>query len=323
MKFRSKISKDLLTIFQGIIITLGRISDRGIIYLDERSVRISPASSTSSSIHIGNGDIETIKCFCELNAAVLFVNYRIESQSNNSILFEISFNQLAKALQSGRSSSFCYLKLVKRNNQPCLSFETKANESIACSMDVVHDIPIKLMKSDDIIYYLPPDIPPPQVAVDLLKNKIMKIVLDKMVKFSKHLIITAKQSGSIIFRVDHNSAVIQSYFNGLQSRLIGNITMENVDNASTVKVNMKKFSIITNLGALIYDYASLYVTDNSPLLLHVTLTPYQLGSLTYYLPVMINDDEDDENGEIEVNGQPATAQQQNEDRASLFDENND
>lgn len=50
---------------------------------------------------------------------------------------------LFRALSSGKTSSSSQLKLVKRDGCPCLCFETKAHES-ALSIDVTHDIPIKV-----------------------------------------------------------------------------------------------------------------------------------------------------------------------------------
>lgn len=163
MKFRSKISKELLLIFHNIVLNHEKSAKKAIMFLNETLLQITLISDT--------GFIDTPRCYTVLQVSKLFIEYRIESQSNNTILFEVAINQLLKALTSGKYSSTSQFKLVKRDNRPYLCFETKASESIL-SVDVIHDIPIKLMKSADIAYHMPPTVAPPRVALDLPKGII-------------------------------------------------------------------------------------------------------------------------------------------------------
>lgn len=167
MKFRSKITKEFLLLFYNIILNHEKSAKKALIFLTERQVQV-----TLISDHI-----DTQKCFTELLVSILFMEYRIESQSNNTILFEVIISQLLKALSSGKYSITSLFKLVKRDNRPYLCFETKANESIL-SVDVIHDIPIKLMKSTDIAYHMPPIVSPPSVALDLPKGKLSMIIIN-------------------------------------------------------------------------------------------------------------------------------------------------
>ena len=94
----------------------------------------------------------------------------------------MTITQLLKALSSGKYSITSLFKLVKRDSKPYLCFETKANESIL-SVDVIHDIPIKLMKSADIVHHMPPLFPPPTVALDLPKGKVLVFQLIGYLKY--------------------------------------------------------------------------------------------------------------------------------------------
>lgn len=247
MKFKAKISKDLLLVLCGVTTTLEKIGNNAAVFLNEDSMRIAVISES----------MDTPRCYSELKTSVLFSEYKCESQSDNTILFEIGLSQFSKALASGKYSSQCQLRLVKRDNQPCLCVETKANESIM-SVDVSHDIPIRVFKPDEIIYYMPPEVPPPTVALDLPKNKLMKTVVDKMMKFSKHVSITGYQCGRLILKAEHSSVVIRTYFNGLPPRYVGQLNaLDDVDNQAVVKLNLRKLSAVLNMSSLLYDTASL------------------------------------------------------------------
>lgn len=62
-------------------------------------------------------------------------------------------------------------------------------------MNIVHDIPIKVLKSSDITYYTQPQVPPPTVALELPRNnKLMRTIVDKMSKISRNVHLSASQS---------------------------------------------------------------------------------------------------------------------------------
>jgi hypothetical protein len=298
--------------------------------------------------------LDAPKCFAELNALDLFAEYRIESQSANTILFEVSLTQVSKALLSGKVASQSLLKLVKRDGRPCLCFETKADESIL-SVDVYHDIPIKLMRSTEVMHSLPPQMPPPSVALDIPRGKLLKTIVDKLTKFSKHVQITASQSGKLNFRADHPSVTINTYYTGLFARYVGDLTMgRDVNNQVVCKLNLRKLSMVLNMHNVPVDHATLckcpeccmhavfrcccalllfpeggsrpfrsechqtsyfiqdsdcnfsdlffsshfsrrtVFTPNDGVMLLVHLEPARLGTLSYYLPILLVDQEDED-----------------------------
>jgi HUS1 checkpoint protein len=237
MRFRGVISREMQSIFHTIILSFEKSGANAVIFLDEESMRISLITD----------NIESPKCYADISVNELFNDYRINSQTNNTILFELRLSQLSQALSSGKTSSQCQLKLAKRDGKPCLCFETKASES-SLSVDVKHDIPITVLKFSEGIYHMPPNVNPPNVALDLPNNKIMKTVTDKMMKVTKYTHLTASQSGHIVFRTTHTSADISTHFNGLRPRFVGDLNPANdMDNKVTIKLSLRSLSNVLNL----------------------------------------------------------------------------
>eukprot|EP00600_Ochromonadales_sp_CCMP1393_P005360 CAMPEP_0174973820 /NCGR_PEP_ID=MMETSP0004_2-20121128/11458_1 /TAXON_ID=420556 /ORGANISM="Ochromonas sp., Strain CCMP1393" /LENGTH=179 /DNA_ID=CAMNT_0016224319 /DNA_START=430 /DNA_END=969 /DNA_ORIENTATION=- len=171
------------------------------------------------------------------------------------------------------------------------------------AVDVCHDLPIKLMKSTEVIHFLPPQMPPPSVALDLPKGKLLKTIIEKMTKFAKHVTLTACQSGRIALKADHSSVAISTYYSGLQPRYVGQLLQDpetSVDNTVTVKLNLRKLSAIINMNHLNYEHATLYFSGNDGVMLLIHLSPSRLGTLSYYLPVLLLGSDDDAEEEEEA-----------------------
>jgi hypothetical protein len=115
MRFKAKLIRENLISFHSALSILEKIGRSIVVYLNEDCVRISVVAESPDSP----------KVFSELKQSVVFFEYRIESQSSNSILFEIDLELFLRALASGKQSTQSQLKLVKRVNRPFLCFESK------------------------------------------------------------------------------------------------------------------------------------------------------------------------------------------------------
>ena len=125
----------------GVSMACEKIGKKASFFLDNEFMRI-----TVSEDHI-----DSPRVFTEIRCDVVFSEYRIESNSQNRILFEIELDQFTRALTSGRNAQVCDLKMVKRGCLPCLCLETKAMD-----VAVQHDIPIRVLKASNIMYERPP-----------------------------------------------------------------------------------------------------------------------------------------------------------------------
>jgi hypothetical protein len=239
-------NKDSVNALCSICTTLARIGSTFAIYLSDACVRIASVPAATNSA----------QCYAELVASELFVEYNIESQSVNTILFELNLELLARALNSGKNSPQSILKLVKRDSRPCLCFEAQATDGVY--VDIVHDIPINLLKPSDIVYYMPPEVPKPTVCLELPRNRMMKTIFDRLAKFAKNVRITASQVGTLIFSVDHSSAEIKTIYTGLRGRFEGSLNPDvDGENSTAVIVELKTLSQIFSVTNLLYSSAIL------------------------------------------------------------------
>ena len=125
MKFRARLRKESVLTINSVTSTMQKIGATAVIFLNEECIRIAVITECADSC----------KCYSQLDPKVLFPDdYRIESQSSNSILFEIGLDHLSRALTSGRNASQSQFKLVKRGVTPCLCYEAKDSDSLAVSV---------------------------------------------------------------------------------------------------------------------------------------------------------------------------------------------
>ena len=280
MRFKARIVTENLNILIGVSQACEKIGKRACIFLDQWHMRVAVIEES----------IDAPKVFVELSQETVFSEYRIESQSQNQIMFEIELDLLSRALSSGKNAPMCDLKLVKRGLLPHLCLDCKALD-----VAVQHDIPIRVMKASTIVYYQPPDVNPPQVALELPRGRLLRTILDKMSKLTKVVNITAEQTGRLIFSIDHSSAgaTIKTYYTKLHPRFEGHLD-EAVDgsNIASVKVDIRKLTHALNMRILNYESACVCVTDNDALVLYVTLSPQQAGHVSYFIPVIVMDEHD-------------------------------
>ena len=145
MRFKAKLSKDSVLFLHSLCVSCEKLGHTGAFHFTEEEVHI--------SVIVDSPDAP--KCYSELTAKHLFdIEYRIESQSDNMILFEAPLSLLSWALSSGKTSDICQLKLVKRQQKPFLSFEARSSTSVNGLVDIVHDIPVKIMRARSVYIYL-------------------------------------------------------------------------------------------------------------------------------------------------------------------------
>ncbi|CAM9361929.1 unnamed protein product [Discosporangium mesarthrocarpum] len=271
MRFKAKVLQDKLLVFAGLIGALEKIGAACIMYLTETKVQFAIQETGADEVQV----------FSELEQEMLFYEYRIESQSNNCILFIANASLLLQALNSGRSAPTCQMKLAKRQGMPCLSVETRALE-----IDVVHDIPIRVMKASDIQYHSPPEVQMPQIQLELPRHRSLRTVIDRMKAIDKTVYVDADMGGQIVFRVEKTDATIKTYYTNLTPRFESMDEQQCRRNQASVKVDVKKLAAVLSVYSLRFDKAICCIIGGYSLVLHVILLPVGVGTLTYYMPVM-------------------------------------
>ena len=244
MRFKARISKECLLLLLNVTASLDKMSQQAIMYLNPENMMISLIMKNT----------EAPRSFAHLHVEHLFEEYRIESQSENQILFEIQLDLLSRALTSGKNSDFCYIKLVKRGSRPCLCFETNAN--MVAQMNVAHDIPIKVMRVAEHVNYLPPAVPPASVVLKLPRGKMLRVVVEKLSKLAKEVTITAEQSGRLNFCVQQSQVTVNTLFSGLIAEYPPPLTPEtHAGGEVNIKIEMRKLAGVLGLYSLPWDNA--------------------------------------------------------------------
>jgi HUS1 checkpoint protein len=281
MRFKARISKENLLMLHALTSSLEKLGSRAAIHLSPTSVKISVIFE----------NIDAPRSYVEIPSVSLFHEYRIESQSENSILFEIGLDLLSWALASGKTSDICQLKLVKRDAKPCLCFEAHASQGVA-AVGILHDIPIKVLPASDIAYFAPPDVPPPDTALQLPRGRLLRTIIEKMVKFGKSMQITSSQVGQLTFGISQSTINIKTFVNNLVPIFTeGMDRTRDANNTASVHIDIRKLSCVLALHHLPWDSAVIYMAHNATLFLELPLLG--TGSIGFYVPILLLDQQDE------------------------------
>jgi hypothetical protein len=167
-------------------------------------------------------------------------------------------------------------------------------------VDVVHDIPIGVMRASEYEYYRPPDVPPPQVQLELPTQKGFKNVVDRLKTLSRSVVLSGDMAGSLTLRADTEGVTIQTFFTNLTPRFESLDEDACAANKCKLKVDAKKLANVLHAYNFLRFHSIIMcmIRDHS-LILHVLLEPAAAGTLTFYLPIvpLVEDEEEDEDAE--------------------------
>ena len=112
-------------------------------------------------------------CFSKVKVDTLFGNYRIQSNSENTITLTLAPEALLAALRSaaapstsstsGYETEEIVMKLAKKNDQAVLSFDITGLSRAGRRMRVTHDVRIEVMKPAEVQKLEEPRVPEPDV----------------------------------------------------------------------------------------------------------------------------------------------------------------
>lgn len=229
---------------------MSHISSEALILLEPNCFRVSVLSEA----------IENPRAYLEILAEEFFSEFRVESQSENRIAFEINFGLFIQALSSGKTASQAVLKLSKRSDtqQPCLAVLLDSQDSVY-AVNVVHEVPIKLLKVVDVLPLVSqPDIAPPRVALSLPRKKLLKTVVERLGKLGKVVRLVAQQEGKLQLTVETAHVHVNTYLSALRPRVIGTLhPQESLGNTTDVAVSVKKLVCLLDYHNIAHSEASL------------------------------------------------------------------
>eukprot|EP00934_Nitzschia_sp_Nitz4_P006541 Nitzschia sp. Nitz4//scaffold42_size132992//76878//77942//NITZ4_003402-RA/size132992-augustus-gene-0.106-mRNA-1//1//CDS//3329551727//6531//frame0 len=316
MRFKAKLAADQVSLLLQVISPISKLQDSqkgAVLYLDPDFIRISSKG------------VSGIACFAELSKHI-FLEHRIESAADNVIVCQVDLVSFKVALQSVVSTGNAWrkrkrtsaggngnhnsntpmitslyasqavtLKLAKRNRMPCLCLDGHATDE--GSVEIHQAIPIRILRANEMQYYLPPQISTPTVQLELPSDRPLRTVVDKLKSMAPHVYVEASGEGDLTIRLDHaEGCTMAVYYNDLVSRSDEQGSQQPLSPSQPciLKVDGTKLSQClqwqqSHLGTLT---CLVGLIPNEMLVLHIVLRPEELGFFTYYLPVYYMDDEE-------------------------------
>lgn len=265
-------------------------------------------------------DTDGIACYAELAAtgySSIFLERRIESAApNNAIVMELDLAQLRMALKSvmgdtnnpkshssindtllaaaNLEAQYTFLKLAKRQNIPCLCIDacSAGRGSASAMIQVHHAIPVRILRHTEMPNHYPPQIPLPDVQLELSSPSAgnLRTIVDRLKGISPTVYLEANMTGELTVSIHTDGASIQAFFSKLTPRHDG---CKDLDTSSThksarVKMDTKKLSACLHWQqhqSQLVSSALLCLVENEMVVLHVNLSPGNVGFFTYYVPV--------------------------------------
>ena len=318
MKFKALCAQQEIINFLLIFQTLEKVKSSCYLFLSPSTMKLSVTQHNVIHNQYHNESIspnDHIQAFAEVGIREMFVEYIIESQANNCILLEVLLKDLVKAFQSCVKSNICSMKLSKRsratnnnegnvssqfhNSTPCLCIESYSD------VDILHDIPVKVLKVSELNYHLPPQVPKPRVQLEvhsLNLRTILKPVVEKLKNIQKDLYLRASSKTGLLqlnvkcpgIDIVADLTSLKPYIPEMEDRNYESDEEEEVrtdpnyfdcegNKLCTAKVDIRKFSTLLQCSNLPFDSSILCFVKDLCLVMYI---PIPGGSITYYCPTL-------------------------------------
>ncbi|GMH47731.1 hypothetical protein TrVE_jg8934 [Triparma verrucosa] len=315
MRFKAKSSKAQIAFLSSIISPLSRLSPTAFLKFDATKLRISAR----------NKDSNDVMGFCEVRLDCLYSDYKISSLNDSQIMLELDLSHFRTSLLSIHStlshSDTCYIKLAKRNTQPCLCVETSTSSSSTLS----HDLPCKILQVEEFMNCLPPKTSTPSVQVYLPSpsNPTIRTCIERLKSLGRretdHIFVEGSTSGWLSFTGMVTGACSKATFEDLNVEFSDSKASEayrvdqlqmsqgcgNDDDLSVqVKVQNKKLLEIFKWQVSMQkwvDESTLCIVEDEMVIIHVILPRFngdggeeeETGFCTFYCPTVAFDPDDE------------------------------
>jgi HUS1 checkpoint protein len=251
-----------------------------IMQLNPERLQIVVTSDSSDGMQLWSGVL----------SQTLFDSYLVESLNNNVVAFELQVENLEQALKSAQfSTTECLCKLSKKNGNTYLTFVLEMQT--AQVMNVVQDVPVRLLTPAQVSMLTEPVLPDPTVHILLPSLKQIKPIVDRLKKLDDVLVIECNMDGTLKMGVMTDQAKITCVMTGLDHpKVEGQGALErNPDLWCTARVDMKKFCRF--LGAQHVNPGTVVccLIPHKAVVCHVILDQAAADTfyMTYYLPLVV------------------------------------
>lgn len=205
MKFRGRMIETLaIRKFYSVIGTMARISKVCVMRLTADKVYFILTDTGAST----GGPV----VWCEMEQENFFNEYNIEgvSAEQNEIFLELVPERLTKTLTTlkGGMARGLKIKLTKKNDTPCLTFEVELPSLATC----VHDIPVQVLPRRVWKDYAEPPMPQFDVSICLPDLKKLKHLTERYKALGQSVTISMSRRGALSFKVEGDDGVFSTHY---------------------------------------------------------------------------------------------------------------
>ncbi|RUS19648.1 hypothetical protein BC937DRAFT_87159 [Endogone sp. FLAS-F59071] len=239
----------------------------------------------------------------------IFTNYHIDSAAENEIFLEFQVDYLLRALRSAQNAVDVMMKLTKKNGVPLLSLIMSHSSRGGKRLELVQDIPVKVLSPNQMASLKEPVCPLPQVYIMMPNLQNLQMVAERMKALSEHIIVSANMAGEFTIKVETDLVQVETFYHGLQNPELDTTQMDITDHPSVLhdkhafasaRVDTKSFvkflyshhvgpqnvicSIVEGYALIFYVYIGT-VANEGEAGREPTALQKEQGLLTFYLPV--------------------------------------
>ncbi|KAI0058796.1 cell cycle checkpoint [Artomyces pyxidatus] len=300
MRFRAGIEN--VHTFHRIIQTVEKLQKKCIIKFRETEMHI-----------ICHTDESGVQVWSQIRVVALFIDYRIQSNSNNEISILLAADALSQALRSAAAehtgAEEVVMKLAKKRDVPVLSFEIFGATRMGRRVKVAHDVRIEIMKPGDVERLKEPMCPEPDVHILLPSLVKVRTIVEHLRALSDVIAFRANGSGKLQISAATESAKMDIGWEGCANPRMGTHDLlspsdrryaaeeeedenEKPDPEQMFGVLVHTRSFLKFLNAHIVSNTTIAcVCQNHCLILYVYIGEVADagGVLTFYIPAVLDD----------------------------------
>ncbi|KZT40004.1 cell cycle checkpoint [Sistotremastrum suecicum HHB10207 ss-3] len=283
MRFRASIEN--VPTFSKIMQSIEKLSKTCTIRLTEETIRIICNTANEGGVQVWS-------------SPTIFSEYRIESNANNEITLVLATEALLHVLKSAISSPEVMVKLAKRNNVACLSFDIVTQTKQGKKVQIAHDVKIVIMKPTEAELLKEPLCPEPDVHIVLPPLQKLRTVVERLRSLSDVIGIFANGSGQLKLAIQTERIKSDTLWTGLT-----NPVMREPEPAEEHDHDPEEFHAVLISARSLLKFLTAHVIANTTIACicarHCIILYVYIGSvgepggvLTFYLPAILDEDED-------------------------------
>lgn len=285
MRFRTTLV-DINTLVR-IVQTIQKVSPRCIIRLEPDDVRF-----------ICTAEADGVQIWSQLKVSSFFGEYRVESNFNNQINFEVATDMLLRALKSASNAVDVLMRLAKRGKDPLLSFAIANASHSGSRLEIVQDVLIQVYRPAESMRIKEPLCPEPDVHIFLPKLYKVRTVAERMKAVSSHIYISANRSEEFIMSVAQTEINMETTWRKCGHPSINDsqavARSANADPREHFRVKLDAKCLLKFLGSHIIEsrtIACICAGHCAIFYVYVGDTKNTSGVMTFFLPGAAEDDD--------------------------------